>query len=56
MESNLILNTSNTIYIPKDVYDSYASNFYDERHVELFNIQFKSFFNRVWKKLEILLF
>ena len=31
----------NIIIIPRDVYDIYVSNFYDESHVTLFNLEFK---------------
>ena len=39
-----IVNTLNKIYILRAVYDTYATNYYNEHHVETFKIKFKVFF------------
>ena len=35
-----IVNALNKLIIPRNIYDSYVYNFYDESHVELFNQEF----------------
>ena len=37
-----IVNTLNKIIIPRDVYDTYVSNFYCDHNVTLFNLDFKT--------------
>ena len=38
-----IVNTLNKIYIPMDLYDVYATNFYIVCHLETFNLKFRYF-------------
>ena len=37
-----IVNTLNKIIIPTDVYDTYVSHYYDERHVEFLTCNLKN--------------
>ena len=49
------LSTHLNIYIiPRDMYEKYVSNFYDDCRVESFNLEFKMFSNRILMKLNIL--
>ena len=42
-EITSIVNTLNKIIIPRDVYGTYVSSYYYERHIEFFNLHFKYF-------------
>ena len=37
----LIVNTLTNIYIPSSLHEKYASSFYDDQNVEIFNILFR---------------
>ena len=45
-------NTLNKIIIARYVYEKYISNFYDDRHVDLYNLECKTFFKQCLDELE----
>ena len=51
-EITSIVNTLNKIIIARDVYENYASKFYDDRHVEFYNPDFNFFIKQRLEELE----
>ena len=51
-----IINTLYKIIIPREVYDTNVSNFYDDCHVESFNLEFAFFVKHNLDELEHLTF
>ena len=44
-----VFNTLNKIHIPRNLYDKYVSNFYNDRHAEGLNLHFKAFVEKYIK-------